>query len=155
MPRERESTVTIRTTSLGAATGAALIAAASLAACDRGPVASADANDLRAGPTQRGEASYYGPQFRGRRMANGERFDPNSNTAAHKTLPLGTVARVTNLENGRTATVRVQDRDPYARGRVIDVSPRTAQHLDMKEDGTARVAVTPLQVPGRQQVAER
>jgi rare lipoprotein A len=90
-------------------------------------------------------------------MANGERFDPNSNSAAHKTLPLGTVARVTNLENGRSTVVRVEDRGPFVRGRVIDVSPRTARRLEMKEEGTARVAVTPLQVPppGRQQVAER
>lgn len=148
----RESTVTPipRTLSASAAATAAaalLAATLGLSACDRGPVASADASGLEAGPTQRGEASYYGPQFAGRRMANGERFDPQSNSAAHKSLPLGTVARVTNLENGRSAVVRVEDRGPYVRGRVIDVSPRTAEHLDMKQDGTAPVAVTPLNLP--------
>jgi rare lipoprotein A len=131
--------------------------ALTLAAPDRGgPIAPAQAAERPAGPTQHGKASYYASRFAGRRMANGERFDPNSNSAAHKTLPLGTVARVTNLENGRSAVVRVEDRGPHVRGRVIDVSPRTARRLDMKEDGTARVAVTPLEVPpGRQQVAER
>ncbi|WP_200306535.1 septal ring lytic transglycosylase RlpA family protein [Paracraurococcus ruber] len=105
---------------------------------------------------QRGQASYYAPKFNGRRMANGARFNPNSNAAAHKTLPLGTTAKVTNLENGRTAEVKVQDRGPYARGRVIDVSPRTAEQLDMKKDGTAPVVVEPMRVPDRdERVAAR
>ncbi|SDB55894.1 rare lipoprotein A [Belnapia rosea] len=82
-------------------------------------------------------------------MANGRRFDTRSNSAAHRTLPLGTTARVTNLENGRTAEVKVEDRGPYARNRVIDVSPKTAQDLGMREQGTAPVVVTPVQVPDR------
>lgn len=105
---------------------------------------------------QRGKASYYSSKFNGRRMANGERFNPNSNNAAHKTLPLGTTARVTNLENGRTAEVTVQDRGPYRGGRIMDVSPKTAQQLDMKKDGTAAVVVEPIRVPdGDARVAER
>ena len=111
--------------------------------------------------SQQGEASYYGREFNGRRMANGERFDPTSNSAAHRSLPLGTTARVTNLQNGRTATVKVRDRGPYARGRVIDVSPRTADHLGMKHGGVAPVRITPIAVPerderpGRQQHSQR
>lgn len=105
---------------------------------------------------QRGKASYYGSKFNGRRMANGQRFNPNSNNAAHKTLPLGTTARVTNLENGKTAEVTVQDRGPYGRGRIVDVSPRTAQQLDMKKDGTAPVVVEPIRLPdANARVAER
>ena len=88
---------------------------------------------------QRGTASYYAQRFNGRRMANGARFDARSNSAAHRTLPLGTTARVTNLENGRSVEVKVEDRGPYSRSRVIDLSPRTAQELGMKEQGTAQV----------------
>ena len=101
---------------------------------------------------QRGTASYYAQRFNGRRMANGKRFDARSNSAAHRTLPLGTTARVTNLENGRSVEVKVEDRGPYARGRVIDLSPRTAQDLGMKEQGTAQVMVTPIEVPDRDQI---
>ncbi len=105
---------------------------------------------------QRGKASYYGSEFNGRRMANGARFNPNGNNAAHKTLPLGTTAKVTNLENGRTAEVKIEDRGPYVGGRVIDVSPRTAEHLDMKKGGVAPVVVEPVQVPDRdERVATR
>ena len=100
---------------------------------------------------QRGKASYYAVKFNGRRMANGGRFNPNGNNAAHKTLPLGTTAKVTNLENGRTAEVTVADRGPYAHGRIMDVSPRTAEQLDMKKDGTAAVVVEPIRVPEKDQ----
>lgn len=99
----------------------------------------------------RGEASYYHPErFTGRPMANGDRFDPDSNAAAHRTLPLGTVAEVTNLENGETRRVVIEDRGPYAGGRAIDVSPRTAEELGMREQGTAPVEVRPVgRVPNR------
>ena len=123
-----------------------------LAGCDEGPINQAEAGsrgDQAQHRTQRGEASYYANRFHGRQMANGERFDARSNSAAHRTLPLGTVARVTNLENGKSAVVEIEDRGPYARGRIIDLSPRTAERLDMKEEGTARVSVTPLRVPER------
>src|SRR3712207_959605 len=69
------------------------------------------------GATQRGEASYYGPQVAGRATASGERFDPSSDMAAHRALPLGTRARVANLRNGRSTTVRIRDRGPYVTGR--------------------------------------
>src|SRR5690606_25887307 len=69
---------------------------------------------------QRGLASYYSTRLRARRTADGGRFDPNSDTAAHRTLPLGTVARVTNLANGRSAIVTIRDRGPHRRGRIVD-----------------------------------
>lgn len=93
---------------------------------------------------QRGRASYYGSRFHGRRMANGRRFDRDSNAAASRSLPLGTRARVRNLENGRTAVVTIQDRGPRLRSRVLDVSPRIATQLGMREKGTAMVEITPL-----------
>lgn len=83
-------------------------------------------------------------------MANGERFRNDSNAAAHKTLPLGTRVLVTNLENGRQALVTIKDRGPYVKGRIIDVSPRVAEHLAMKRQGTARVAVRPVSMPGQE-----
>jgi rare lipoprotein A len=99
-----------------------------------------------AAPSQRGEASYYGPGFEGRRTASGERFDATSDTAAHRTLPLGTVAEVTNLETGQSERVTIRDRGPYVRGRIIDVTPRTAERLGMRRQGVAPVQVTPMTV---------
>jgi rare lipoprotein A len=100
---------------------------------------------------QRGRASFYdGERFEGRPMANGDRFDPQSNAAASKTLPLGTVADVTNRETGETRRVVIEDRGPYVQGRVIDVSPRTAEELGMRQDGVAPVEVKPVgQLPNR------
>jgi rare lipoprotein A len=77
-------------------------------------------------------------------MANGQRFDPHSDTIAHRSLPFGTVVRVTNLHNGRTATGVVLDRGPWTRGRIVDLSPRIAQNLDMMRSGVARVEVVPV-----------
>jgi rare lipoprotein A len=80
-------------------------------------------------------------------MANGQRFHPEAPVAASKSLPLGTTARVTNRENGRSTTVRVEDRGPYVPGRTLDVSPRVAQELGMSRDGVAPVEVAPIEVP--------
>ncbi len=88
-----------------------------------------------------GIASWYGAEFHGRSTANGERFDMNAVSAAHKTLPLPSEVRVTNLDNGRTMTLRVNDRGPFARGRLIDVSRRAAQLLGFYGVGTAKVRV--------------
>ena len=88
-----------------------------------------------------GMASWYGAAFRGRRTANGEIYDTNSLSAAHPTMPLPSYARVTNLQNGYSIIVRVNDRGPYHAGRVMDVSSRVADILDMKAMGTARVKV--------------
>jgi peptidoglycan lytic transglycosylase len=99
------------------------------------------------GQKQKGRASYYARHFDHRKMADGNRFDPNSGVAASKTLPLGTMAKVTNEQNGRSAMVKVQDRGPYARGRVVDVTPKVAGELDMKKAGVAPVVVAPVAVP--------
>jgi rare lipoprotein A len=99
----------------------------------------------RSGKPRKGMASYY--NGKGRRMADGTRFDPHAKTAASKTLPLGTKARVTNLETGKSETVEVRDRGPYVRGRIVDVTPRVAQDLEMKKDGVAPVEVKPVQLP--------
>ncbi len=89
-----------------------------------------------------GIASWYGAEFHGQRTANGEVFDSNGLTAAHRTLPMPVNVRVTNLDNGRSLIVRVNDRGPFARGRIIDVSARAAELLGFKLQGTARVRVT-------------
>ena len=88
-----------------------------------------------------GEASWYGPGFQGQETANGETFDQKEMTAAHPSLPMGTKAKVTNLENGKKVEVRINDRGPYAENRVIDLSSAAANKLDMKEDGTTQVKI--------------
>lgn len=88
-----------------------------------------------------GVASWYGPGFHGRETANGEIFDENLMTAAHPTLPLPSIARVTNTENGASILVRVNDRGPFARDRIIDLSRRAAQVLGFEDQGTAPVLV--------------
>jgi len=91
-----------------------------------------------------GIASWYGPTFYGKKTANGEIYDGNQLTAAHKTLPMPVNVRVTNLDNGKSIVVRVNDRGPYARGRIIDLSRHAAELLDVVQSGTARVRVTYL-----------
>jgi rare lipoprotein A len=99
-----------------------------------------------------GIASWYGADFHGKNTANGEVFDLNELTAAHRTLPLPSVVQVTNLDNGRSIKLRVNDRGPYARGRIIDVSRHAAQLLGFEGSGTAKVRVKIL-VPDSIQVA--
>ena len=91
-----------------------------------------------------GIASWYGPTFYGKSTANGETYDGNALTAAHRTLPMPVNVRVTNLDNGKSIIVRVNDRGPYARGRIIDLSRRAAELLDVVQTGTAKVRVTYL-----------
>lgn len=91
-----------------------------------------------------GIASWYGPGFHGRQTANGERFDQYQVSAAHTTLPMPSLVRVTNLENGRSMVVRVNDRGPFAHGRIIDLSRRAAQLLGFEQQGTAKVRVQAL-----------
>ncbi|MBT6204276.1 MAG: septal ring lytic transglycosylase RlpA family protein [Rhodospirillaceae bacterium] len=90
---------------------------------------------------QEGIASWYGDPFHGRTTANGETYDMNELTAAHKTLPMPVYVRVTNLENGRSLVLRVNDRGPFVSGRIIDVSRRAAQLLDFQQAGTTHVRV--------------
>ena len=91
-----------------------------------------------------GLASFYGPEFNHRRTASGERFDPKGLTAAHRTLPFGTRVRVTNLENGRRVIVRINDRGPFRKGRVLDLSPAAARRLGFTAQGIARVRLDVL-----------
>ena len=99
------------------------------------------------GRKEKGRASFYAHSFTHKKMANGGRFNPTDNVAASKTLPLGTTAKVVNTENGKEATVRVEDRGPFIDGRVVDVSPKVADDLDMKKQGSAPVVVKPVAVP--------
>lgn len=89
--------------------------------------------------TQTGLASFYGRGHDGKITANGESFDHQDFTAAHRTLAFGTIVRVTNLDNGQTVTVKITDRGPFVRGRIIDVSLAAARALGMQEQGVARV----------------
>ncbi|MGB3740202.1 MAG: septal ring lytic transglycosylase RlpA family protein [Pontixanthobacter sp.] len=91
-----------------------------------------------------GVASYYGRRFQGRRTANGERFDMNALTAAHKTLPFGTKVAVTNPRNGKTVTVRINDRGPYAHGRTIDLSRAAAKQIGIVQRGHGKVELALL-----------
>ncbi len=89
---------------------------------------------------QSGRASWYGPGFQGRRTASGETFDTNDMTAAHRTLPFGTKVRVVNKKTGRSVVVRINDRGPYAHGRVIDLSKASAQAPGISGVGSVDVA---------------
>lgn len=92
-----------------------------------------------------GIASWYGPQFHGKKTANGETFDMNELTAAHRTLQMPSLIRVTNLDNGRSLIMRVNDRGPFSRGRVLDVSKRGAELLGFIGNGTAKVKIQVLE----------
>jgi rare lipoprotein A len=101
------------------------------------------------GYSQTGIASWYGVEEHGKKAASGERFSMHDYTAAHKSLPLGTMARVTNLENGKDVIVRINDRGPFIEGRIIDLSYTAAKSIDMIAKGTARVKVEVMSTPGR------
>ena len=103
---------------------------------------------------QRGTASWYGRKFHGRRTSNGETYDMYGISAAHKTLPFGTVVRVTNLRNGRRLDVRINDRGPFAKRRIIDLSYGAAKKLGVVGPGTAPVEIVALAAPARS-VAKR
>lgn len=112
-----------------------------------GTAAVALAGEDSSGRSEQGKASIYAGSFQGRKMADGHTFSTRGNGAASKTLPLGTTAKVINLDTGKSANVSVQDRGPYVKGRVMDVSPAVAGKLDMKHAGVARVEVKPIAVP--------
>jgi rare lipoprotein A len=101
----------------------------------------------RSGRTEKGRASYYAKHFTNRKMADGRRMNPNADIAASKTLPLGSVAKVTNLDNGKSTTVRIEDRGPYVRGRVVDLAPKAADQIDLKQKGVTPVEVKPITLP--------
>jgi rare lipoprotein A len=89
-----------------------------------------------------GKASYYSNEFAGQRTASGERFNPGALTAAHRTAPFGSHIRVTHLGNGKSVVVRVNDRGPFVRGRIIDLSYAAAKKIGLHHSGTARVRLT-------------
>jgi len=119
------------------------------------PVVLAAAKADRRKRAQVGIASWYGGRHQGRLTASGEVFDENLLTAAHRTLPLHTRARVTNLENGCSVIVRVNDRGPYVQGRVIDLSARAAEALHMTQKGLALVRIDVLAGEGSRAAIER
>ena len=93
----------------------------------------------QSGSSQAGMASYYHDRFHGRRTASGSRYDKRAFSAAHKTLPIGTQVRVTDARSGKSVVVRINDRGPYARGRVIDLSRAAAREIGLTHKGVARV----------------
>jgi rare lipoprotein A len=102
----------------------------------------------RTGRRRVGKASFYAKRFAGKKMADGTLMQPHGDNAASKTLPLGTTAKVTNLETGKSAVVTIQDRGPYVKGRIVDLSPGTAKKLGIEHaDGVAKVEVSPISVP--------
>ncbi len=129
------------------AVGLAESARATERAVNRTPAeAPQDATD-QSGRRQRGQAAIFARELAGRRMADGGRFDPDDTVAASRTLPLGTTARVTNLRNGQTAMVRVRDRIAGTHGRILNVSPKVAEVLGVRQGGVFPVTVAPLAVP--------
>jgi rare lipoprotein A len=110
--------------------------------------AAARAQPDLSGRTRFGDASFYAKEFAGREMADGSKMDPLGDNAASKTLPLGTRARVTNITTGQSAVVTIQDRGPYVKGRIVDLSPSIARKIGITQDaGIAKVKVTPISVP--------
>jgi rare lipoprotein A len=102
----------------------------------------------RSGKKQVGEASIYADKFENRKMADGNRMDPDDDNAAHKTLPLGTKAKVTNLETGKSTQVTIQDRGPFVKGRIIDLPPSRAEEIGLTSaEGVAKVEVAPVEIP--------
>jgi rare lipoprotein A len=104
------------------------------------------AEEYRVGYRQKGIASWYGEPFHGRPTASGEIFDMYAMTAAHRLLPLGTHVKVKNLDNGRTITLKVNDRGPFVRGRILDVSYEAARALSMIQSGTAPVELQVVKI---------
>lgn len=95
------------------------------------------------------KACHYDKRFAGKTMADGTPMNPRSNVAASKSLPLATVPKVTNLQNGKGAVVEIRDRGPYVAARIVDLSPKTAADLGMRDKGVVPVEVLPLSVPQR------
>ncbi|MEJ0070044.1 MAG: septal ring lytic transglycosylase RlpA family protein [Pseudomonadota bacterium] len=122
-----------------------------LAAVGITPVFAADAATAKEPPAphrvQIGDASWYGSHHEGHRTASGEAYDPQLLTAAHPSLPLDSTVRVTNLKNGRSVDVRVNDRGPYKSRRVIDLSAKAAETIGLKRRGVAKVKVEALPHP--------
>jgi rare lipoprotein A len=126
-----------------------LLALVVVAACGGAPHQAPPPRTGMATGVQRGLATFYGAEQQGGPTASGERFDRNKLTAAHRTLPLGTRVRVTNTRNGRSVEVRINDRGPYGKNRIIDLSEAAARRLDMIDAGVVPVTVEVLGDGGR------
>ena len=139
------STAPVATLAAGvASTGVASTEEATLASTAPAPKPSLD----RSGKKRVGKASFYADRFGGRKMADGKIFRLHDSNAASRTLPLGTTAKVTNLETGQSAVVTIQDRGPYVDGRIVDLSPGTARTIGLsKRQGVTKVEVVPITVP--------
>ncbi len=124
-----------------------LIGTSALSACGKHVQVQAPDSDMVPGQTEIGIASWYGRPYHGRRAANGEIYDMEVLTAAHRTLPFGTRVRVENLENGKAVELRINDRGPFVKDRIIDVSHAAARALDMVGPGTAQVRLQLLSIP--------
>jgi rare lipoprotein A len=167
LPKERDvpmSTCSARYSARDLSLGAVIVLVGMLASCAgiidtidvapepvTPPVQAVNASPVPAVPVfrQQGTASWYGKDVHGRRTASGELFDRNSLSAAHRTLPLGSMIRVTNLDNNKSTTVRVNDRGPFIKNRVIDLSYAAARELGFVADGTAQVSIERLdELPG-------
>ena len=143
-----QSLIATATCLLMAGAGAAEVATPALAASAAAMRPAHGAKLDTTGRKRVGKASFYGRHFHGRKMADGTRMDPHDDNAASKTLPLGTKAKVTNLETGQSAVVTIKDRGPYVHDRIVDLSPATAQQVGIdKKEGVARVEVAPISVP--------
>ena len=118
-----------------------------LSGCAKHKQASAPVKPAKTGSTQRGEASWYGEPYNGRRAASGEIYDMEQLTAAHKTLPFQTWVQVTNLENGKRVDVRIIDRGPFVDGRIIDLSRAAAREIDLLRMGVAKVELRVIEAP--------
>jgi rare lipoprotein A len=118
-----------------------------LSGCAKHKQASAPVKPAKIGSTQRGEASWYGEPYNGRRAASGEIYDMEQLTAAHKTLPFQTWVQVTNLENGKRVDVRIIDRGPFVDGRIIDLSRAAAREIDLLRMGVAKVELRVIEAP--------
>ncbi len=111
-------------------------------------VAAAPAGPVVTGPAQVGRASWMSRSLNGRRTANGERHNVNAITAAHRTLPFDSYARVTSADTGKSVIVRINDRGPFVRGRIIDLSEAAAKQLGIYSEGVGTVTVQPVSMPG-------
>jgi rare lipoprotein A len=148
---EGDKTMVVQLHRIGRIAG--LLSLIALAACTT-PAAPPPGQPVAARPsfTETGGASWYGAELAGAKTASGTIFDPAKPTAAHRSLPFQTVARVTNVENGRSVKVVITDRGPYGKGRIIDVSAKAAQALGLKKDGVMTVKV---EVLAEDQIADK
>ncbi len=110
---------------------------------------------VEVGQTMRGIASWYGPNFHGKRTSNGERYNMHARTAAHKTLPMDTIVKVTNLQNDKSTIVRINDRGPFVKGRIIDCSYKAGKEIGLDKMGIAKVEVEVLGFAGKMHTSAR